>query len=87
MDKSFRIYNEAKVYKKVGSEFTSHESVNHSTGEYASREVTTNSVESRFALLERSLIGTFQHVSEQHLQCYATEFDFRWNTQRKVWFC
>ena len=30
-------------------------------------------------LLKRGLIGTFHAVSEQHLQRYCTEFDFRWN--------
>jgi len=25
-------------------------------------------------------------VSEQHLQRYATEFDFRWNTRQKLGF-
>ena len=36
-------------------------------------------VESSFAILKRGLYGTFHSVSEQHLQRYATEFDFRWN--------
>lgn len=42
-------------------------------------DVTTNTVESSFAILKRGLYGTFHNVSEQHLQRYATEFDFRWN--------
>jgi hypothetical protein len=36
-------------------------------------------VESSFAILKRGLTGTFHSVSEQHLQRYANEFDFRWN--------
>jgi transposase-like protein len=71
--------DEAGRYKKIGKHFASHESVNHSQKEYARGNVTTNSVESSFALLKRGLYGTFHSVSEAHLQRYATEFDFRWN--------
>lgn len=71
--------DETAVYNKVGKEFASHEKVNHSAGEYARGDVTTNTVESSFAILKRGLYGTFHSVSEKHLQRYATEFDFRWN--------
>lgn len=75
--------DEAFAYTKVGREFAEHGVVNHGSGEYSRGDVTTNTVESSFALLKRGLYGTFHHVGEQHLQRYATEFDFRWN-QRKV---
>ena len=78
--------DEAKVYTKIGAEFLSHETVNHSAEEYARGDVTTNTVESSFAILKRGLYGTFHSVSEQHLQRYATEFDFRWNTRQKLGF-
>jgi hypothetical protein len=48
--------------------------------------VTTNTVESSFAILKRGLYGTFHSVSERHLQRYATEFDFKWNTRQKLGF-
>jgi ISXO2-like transposase domain len=52
-------------------------------GEYARREkdrlVTTNGVEGYFSLLKRGVIGTFHHVSEQHLPLYLAEFDHRHN--------
>ena len=78
--------DEAGVYKKVGKEFGSHEIVNHTAKEYARDDVTTNTVESSFSILKRGLYGTFHSVSEQHLQRYATEFDFRWNTRQKLGF-
>ena len=59
--------------------FASHESVNHSAGEYVRGNVHTNTVEGYFSILKRGIIGTFHHVSAQHLQRYATEFDFRYN--------
>lgn len=74
--------DEAAVYPKLGKEFASHDVVNHSLKEYSRGDATTNSVESSFALLKRGLVGTFHHVSEQHLQRYADEFDFRWNHRK-----
>lgn len=82
-EKARLMTDEHKVYNKIGKEFVEHGVVTHSSGEYARGDITTNSVESSFALLKRGLVGTFHHVSEQHLQRYATEFDFRWN-HRKV---
>jgi transposase-like protein len=75
--------DESKVYTKLGREFAAHSTVNHGKKEYARGNVTTNTVESSFALLKRGLVGTFHHVSEQHLQKYCNEFDFRWG-QRTV---
>lgn len=65
----------------------SHESVNHVLGEYVRGDVHTNTVEGYFSILKRGIIGTFHSVSEQHLQRYVTEFDFRYNhrqVKRKV---
>ena len=78
--------DETSVYNKVGKEFASHDKVNHSAGEYSRGDITTNTVESSFAIFKRGLYGTFHHVSEAHLQRYATEFDFRWNTRTKLGF-
>lgn len=76
--------DDAKVYDKIGKHFSSHESVNHSAKEYARGDVTTNTVESSFAILKRGLYGTFHSVSEKHLQRYVNEFDFRWNNRAKL---
>ena len=76
--------DDTSVYDKVGKEFASHEKVNHSAGEYSRGDVTTNTVESSFAILKRGLYGTFHSVSEKHLQRYANEFDFRWNYRAKL---
>ena len=76
--------DEAAVYGPIGGDFASHQTVNHSAKEYARGDVTTNTVESSFAILKRGLYGTFHSVSEQHLQRYCTEFDFRWNYRIKT---
>lgn len=78
--------DEAAVYPAIGKNFASHQSVNHSAKEYARGDVTTNTVESSFAILKRGLYGTFHSVSEQHLQRYVTEFDFKWNYRVKLGF-
>ncbi len=85
-EKARLMTDEASVYTKVGREFAEHGVVTHSAGEYARGDITTNSVESSFALLKRGLYGTFHHVGEQHLQRYANEFDFRWNHRTKLGF-
>lgn len=69
----------AGQYRTIGKEFASHETVNHLHGEYARGDVNTNSVEGYFSIFKRGIFGVFQHVSSQHLQRYATEFDFRYN--------
>lgn len=74
--------DEHGAYYHVGKEFASHQIANHNAGEYASGNVTTNTVESSFSLLKRALIGAWQHVGEHHLQRNVTEADFGWNNRR-----
>jgi len=71
--------DESSFYKPLHRIFAKHETVNHRAGEYSRDGVTTNGVESYFAILKRGLIGTFHHVGEQHLFRYMAEFDFRYN--------
>lgn len=78
--------DEAKYYTILGRTYLMHSTVNHSKKEYARGTVTTNTVESSFALLKRGLVGTFHHVSEHHLQRYCNEFDFRWNMRASQGF-
>ncbi len=56
-----------------------HESVNHSAGEYKRDSVTTNSIESVWAVMKRGLHGVYHHASEKHLARYVDEFAFRLN--------
>ncbi|MGH9904797.1 MAG: IS1595 family transposase [Pyrinomonadaceae bacterium] len=66
-------------YRLVAPMFISHEVVNHGASEYVRGDVHTNTVEGFFSILKRGIIGTFHHVSPQHLQRYTAEFDFRYN--------
>ncbi len=61
--------------------FKKHGMVNHKQKEYARGEVHSNTAEGYFGLLKRGLYGTYQHVSEAHLQRYVDEFDFRFTNR------
>ncbi|HEY1709615.1 MAG TPA: IS1595 family transposase [Rhizomicrobium sp.] len=61
-----------------------HESVNHSKREYVRGDVHVNTLEGYFSVFKRGMIGTYQKVSERHMQRYVTEFDFRQNTREKL---
>jgi len=74
--------DEAGVYRGLGGLFFNHETVNHSEGEYVRKGVTTNSVESVFAVMKRGLIGVYHHASKKHLGRYVDEFAFRLNDGR-----
>jgi transposase-like protein len=56
-----------------------HASVNHLMGHYSHKGVTTNSVESVWALLRRGLHGVYHHASPKHLARYVNEFTWRLN--------
>jgi transposase-like protein len=74
--------DESKLYRVVGREFESHETVNHSRKEYARGDVTTNTVEGYFSIFKRGMRGVYQHCAEKHLHRYLAEFDFRYNTRK-----
>ncbi len=43
-----------------------------------------NTLEGFFSVFKRGMIGTYQHVENQHLHRYLAEFDFRQNTREKL---
>ena len=59
--------------------FYNHESINHGAGEYVRDGVSTNSIESVWAVMKRGLHGVYHHASEKHLHRYVDEFTFRLN--------
>ena len=59
-----------------------HLHVTHSQGEYAREDIHSNTAESWNALLKRSIVGSFHHVSRDHLGRYCDEVEFRWNRRR-----
>jgi len=79
---SYLMTDEGSQYRHLGHEFASHETVNHSEGEYARGGVSINRAENYFSQLKRSLNGTHHHVSKTHLDRYLAEFDFRYTTHK-----
>ncbi|MBA2689380.1 MAG: IS1595 family transposase [Burkholderiales bacterium] len=77
--------DEATVYKRVGSEFASHDTVAHAKDEYVryegERTIHTNTVEGYYSIFKRGMKGVYQHCSEKHLHRYLAEFDFRYNNR------
>jgi hypothetical protein len=66
-------------YAGIGGLFFSHETVNHSAGEYRRNAVHTNGIESVWALLKRGIYGTWHHISAKHTGRYVNEVTFRLN--------
>ncbi len=59
-----------------------HDIVDHEI-EYVRGDIHTQGIENYWSLLKRGLYGVFHHVSEDYLDCYLSEFQFRFN-RRKV---
>jgi transposase-like protein len=79
--------DEAAYYRGRLPEYKGHTVVNHSAYEYTRRNPDgtisgINCCESFFSLLKRGIVGSWHHVSRHHLQKYAGEFEFRWNSRK-----
>jgi transposase-like protein len=80
---SYLMTDEAAVYERMGREFSGHGTVNHGAKQYVRTGGFhhTNTVENFFSIFKRGIIGTYHHLSQQHLPRYCAEFDFRYNTR------
>ena len=68
--------DDSRIYNQLPFK---HDSVNHSGKQWAKGDVNTNSIESVWALLKRSINGTWHHVSPKHLHRYVNEATMRLN--------
>jgi transposase-like protein len=71
--------DEGAGFQGIGGFFYDHETVNHSDKEYSRGNVSTNGIESVWAVLKRGLNGVYHHASKKHLARYVNEFTFRLN--------
>ncbi len=79
-DEAEAIYTDSLgAYRGIGDENTRHEYVNHFRKEWVQGDVHTNTIESVWSLFKRGLIGSYHHVSVDHLPAYLDEFAFRYN--------
>ena len=81
MTDDFKGYN-IMNHKATNPENFAHISVCHSLGEFsAGKGLHTNGIEGFWAILKRSIIGSYQHVSTKYLQSYVNECCFRQNNR------
>lgn len=67
------------VFSDLDGLFFKHDAVSHAAGEYARGPVSTNSIESVWAVLKRGIHGVYHHASPKHLDRYVQEFAWRLN--------
>jgi transposase-like protein len=65
-------------YNRLGRSYT-HRTCKHSKEEYVRNGVTTNSIESVFAVMRRGLHGVYHKASPKHIHRYVNEFAWRLN--------
>lgn len=71
--------DEHKSYHGLKNRSYKHEKIDHGAGEYVRDGVSTNGIESVWAVMKRGLHGVYHHASEKHLHRYVDEFTFRLN--------
>lgn len=70
--------DEHGAYRGLSPDY-GHETVDHGAKEYVRDDVTTNGIESVWAVMKRGLHGVYHHASPKHLHRYVDEFTFRLN--------
>lgn len=76
--------DDAGENRHLHRDFPKHQKVNHSIGEYVRGDAHTNTIEGYFSILKRGIVGTYHHVSQQHLKRYLAEFDYRYNEREAL---
>jgi transposase-like protein len=80
---SILMTDDANCYREVGKEYAAHEVVNHSIDEYVREKVWhTNTIEGAFSHFDRMVIGVYHNISRKHMQAYANECAYRYNTRK-----
>ena len=68
-----------KAFVSIGEAFAAHDTVRHSSREYARGPVHANSAEGFNDRVRRTVAGVFHHISPEHADLYFTEIGFRWS--------
>jgi transposase-like protein len=77
------VTDEFSAYKGIGAEYAGgHDTVCHSTKEYARGDIHTNTAESSHAIVKRGIMGIYHNVSREYLHRYLWQFDFLWNNRK-----
>ena len=76
--------DEHGAYRGLSQEFTGHEAVAYSRGEYVRGDAHTNTLEGAFSLFKRQIVGAHHHVSPEHLDRYWDEFEWKYNRRKST---
>jgi transposase-like protein len=82
--KTERVFtDESSAYANLETSLkVDHTTVNHSEGQYVRNGfIHTNGIENVFSLFKRSIVGSFHHISEKHIDKYLDEFEHRFNNR------
>jgi transposase-like protein len=71
--------DEAGMYEGIEKFDYIHKQINHSLKQFVRKGVSTNSIESVWAVMKRGLHGVYHHASRKHLRRYVNEFAWRLN--------
>ena len=55
--------------------------IKHSAGEYVDGHIHTNHIENFWSHFKRTIVGTYFHMSDHHLDAYVNESTFRYNNR------
>lgn len=76
--------DESRLYVGADAHTATHETVHHTSGEYARGDVHTNSAEGFFGQFKSGMIGVYSHCDEKYLSQYLKEYEFRHNHRAKL---
>ena len=72
------ITDEAAAYRRLAANYN-HITIDHSKGQYADGDVTTNRVEHFWCHLKRGIINVYRRPTQKHMQLYVNEYVYRYN--------
>lgn len=75
--------DEMLTYANLNTKGYIHGAVHHAAGEYVNGDTHTNTIESYWGYLKRSINSTHISVRPKYLQAYSKEFEYRWNRRQK----
>lgn len=83
---SFLMTDDTHVYNEVAEQlYCAHEKVNHTRSEYVRDGfIHTNTIEGAFSMFDRMYVGTYHFISRKHMQAYANECAYRYNTRKSM---
>lgn len=88
VDEASTLHTDGAQHYEFTLAVAKHEAVNHNKEFVRQSEdgekVHCNTAEGYFSIFKRGLVGTYQHMSEQHLHRYLAEFDFRMSNRAKL---